>query len=417
MVDSATKKKIVQKIVASPVFFKNDTLKNLLHFLVKCANKRLIPNEIDIATQVFNRDKSFNPSEDPFVRVYIYKLRKKIEEYYQGPGRKDKVRLIIPKGHYNVEFIDNSKKKINISRKIFSAKTLTITVVLILLSANAAQWIHLHKVKNNSSIESNIRNSLIWSSFFNNEFPTDIVFGDFFLFQEYDKLLQRKRAIIDYLISDNAEFQSYQRLFPHRINEKANVGDIPHNSIYNLKDILNVFYSYRKKCNLKMSSEYSDDDLFNHNIIYIGAFKNLRKLKKLLFNLPIEYRYNYPWTWDGELFIKGENSDSIMHWSTNVMAEKEYKVNLEVLAKLPGPNGENYLIIAGFGYASHIEVVRMLSYPEYLMGLEKDIKQGNNGVFPRYFMIVFQVTSFQRQPFKTDLKYFKEINSDYFKEF
>lgn len=54
----------------------------------------------------FSPDSRFNPAEDPSICVYISNLRKKLKKYYSEEGKRDKVKLGIPPGHY---FMNNSK--------------------------------------------------------------------------------------------------------------------------------------------------------------------------------------------------------------------------------------------------------------------------------------------------------------------
>ncbi len=53
-----------------------------------------------IGMAVFDRDAYYDPKNDPVVRVEARRLRSKLEEYYQGPGKQDAIRIEIPKGSY-----------------------------------------------------------------------------------------------------------------------------------------------------------------------------------------------------------------------------------------------------------------------------------------------------------------------------
>lgn len=61
-------------------------------------------NEYRIAFDVFGRDKSYNPSADPIVRVVAHEIRKKLELYYQNEGAQDEIWLEIPAGSYQPIF-------------------------------------------------------------------------------------------------------------------------------------------------------------------------------------------------------------------------------------------------------------------------------------------------------------------------
>ncbi|HJQ23579.1 MAG TPA: hypothetical protein VKA60_06650 [Blastocatellia bacterium] len=61
-------------------------------------------NEHLLGYDVFGRDNSYNPSNDPIVRVFAHEIRKKLEAYYASEGAADPVRLEIPAGSYQPVF-------------------------------------------------------------------------------------------------------------------------------------------------------------------------------------------------------------------------------------------------------------------------------------------------------------------------
>src|ERR1051325_585375 len=65
-------------------------------------------NEHILGYDVFGRDQSYNPSDDPIVRVFAYEIRKKLEMYYLQEGANDPIRLEIPAGSYQPVFTRQS---------------------------------------------------------------------------------------------------------------------------------------------------------------------------------------------------------------------------------------------------------------------------------------------------------------------
>lgn len=61
-------------------------------------------NAYAIAVNALDRPRSFDPRNDPVVRVFAGRLRSALTDYYQGPGKHDPVRIGIPKGTYRPEF-------------------------------------------------------------------------------------------------------------------------------------------------------------------------------------------------------------------------------------------------------------------------------------------------------------------------
>ncbi len=100
--------KIVNQLLQDPIFAENEKCSKLLKYLSICSQKHFVPSEFDIAEQIFGKDHDFDPTSDASVRVLIWKLRKKIDEYYKKKGKHDKIRLTIPKRHYTLELVEKT---------------------------------------------------------------------------------------------------------------------------------------------------------------------------------------------------------------------------------------------------------------------------------------------------------------------
>jgi TolB-like protein len=94
----------LEKILASPPFAQSKRLQRFLAFIVGetlagCTDRL---KGYTIGVEVFDRDKSFDPTIDAIVRVEAARLRAKLREYYDAGGRDDPVRFELPKGSYSV---------------------------------------------------------------------------------------------------------------------------------------------------------------------------------------------------------------------------------------------------------------------------------------------------------------------------
>lgn len=81
----------------------------LSRFLNYIVTARLDGNEASIkaysiAVDVLGRPQSFDPQNDPIVRVQARRLRALLEEYYAGEGAAESVRFYLPVGRYIPEF-------------------------------------------------------------------------------------------------------------------------------------------------------------------------------------------------------------------------------------------------------------------------------------------------------------------------
>ena len=87
------------RLRASGALGKPGPLSRLFEFLLGRSGGSA-PKELEIAVAVFNKKSDFDIGQDALVRVYVHKLRKKLEEFYlRNPGER---RLVIPKGEYRL---------------------------------------------------------------------------------------------------------------------------------------------------------------------------------------------------------------------------------------------------------------------------------------------------------------------------
>ena len=96
----------LDRILASPGFANADRLSRFLRFVVE----RTLDGEGDqlkeyrLATEVFDRPSDYDPRLDSIVRVEARRLRSKLAEYFEGPGRTDPVLIRVEKGGYAATF-------------------------------------------------------------------------------------------------------------------------------------------------------------------------------------------------------------------------------------------------------------------------------------------------------------------------
>ena len=57
-----------------------------------------------VATEVFGRPESFNPTTDPIVRIEAGKIRRDLEVYYLKSGGAEEIRIHLPRGAYEPVF-------------------------------------------------------------------------------------------------------------------------------------------------------------------------------------------------------------------------------------------------------------------------------------------------------------------------
>jgi len=94
----------VAKVRASRILGRSHGLSRLFDYLADPAHEDRTLREADVAADVFGRDLDL--SGDASVRVYVHRLRKKLEDFYAGGGASEPHRLIIPVGEYRLEVVE-----------------------------------------------------------------------------------------------------------------------------------------------------------------------------------------------------------------------------------------------------------------------------------------------------------------------
>jgi TolB-like protein len=94
------------RVLAAPEFVNATRLSRFLRFAVEKAltGGGAELKEYLLGVEVFDRGQDFDPRLDPIVRVEAGRLRGKLQEYYEGGGRGDPVRIVFRKGSYAPAF-------------------------------------------------------------------------------------------------------------------------------------------------------------------------------------------------------------------------------------------------------------------------------------------------------------------------
>ncbi len=106
----------VDRILSSAELGRSERLKKFLKFAVfeTLEGRDGQLKEYTIAIEAFDRDESFDPQTSNIVRVEAGRLRQRLDAYYNGSGKYDPIRIVLPKGTYVpeiaplVEDADNS---------------------------------------------------------------------------------------------------------------------------------------------------------------------------------------------------------------------------------------------------------------------------------------------------------------------
>ena len=96
----------LEKLLSHPSFLSKKRLREFLNFVVTNSLSGDVSSlkESLIGVEVYGRDPSYNPKENPIVRTEARRLRRLLEEYYATDGLPDRVLIHVPKGSYVARF-------------------------------------------------------------------------------------------------------------------------------------------------------------------------------------------------------------------------------------------------------------------------------------------------------------------------
>ncbi len=97
----------LQAVLQSDLFERSQNLQRLLTYLCEktIAGESSELKEYTIAVEALGRSESFDQKKDSIVRVEVHRLRKRLHQFYEGPGRGSTLQIEIPEGKYIPQFI------------------------------------------------------------------------------------------------------------------------------------------------------------------------------------------------------------------------------------------------------------------------------------------------------------------------
>jgi hypothetical protein len=313
----------VEKILNSQGFCRSGIYVKLFKYLVNSSLKGEVPKESIIEMDVFDSKPG-----DRNIRAYIHTLRKKLDDYYKKEGNHDSMRFTIPKGAYKVEIVRK--------RKRISKKAVFIAAIVGGVIINMGIWlVFFHYQRNETSIEDNV----IWEHFLEKEKKTFIIIGNYFFFRG-ELPTGNFGNMRDFSINSLNQFNRYLQDHPAFVNKILPIETtyLGRDGLYSLPYIIDPFIVNHKPFDIKISDMIQWDMVRSNNIIYIGAFKNLRILKNITEKLGVKYLLN-----DNALHYHNPENDSTYQYFYEFSEKKN--LDYTFVSFIQDPNGNAFLFI------------------------------------------------------------------------
>ena len=170
-----------QRVRDSGILGRSNRIRGLFDFLVDCAVRGRVPKEIEVAIDGFGRSPAFDASKNALVRVYVHKLRRKLDAFYATQGEVGAPRLVIPKGEYRllVDIATPLSSPYAVWRARPSRREWLAIAVLTVLAA-LALWLGVRRVPS-QPVDPQVaatRASALWQPLLQDDLPIQIVLGD-----------------------------------------------------------------------------------------------------------------------------------------------------------------------------------------------------------------------------------------------
>ena len=267
-------------------------LARLFKFLVECSAEGKAPKEAAIAIDVFGRSSSFDVTQDATVRVYVHNLRRRLDQYYHGPGKLESVRLAIPRGEYRLTVIPWGQTEASASpattvppwrRRMFWGRATQVFGLALIAVLAAIVW---SQRRNPSGDWQEIRRSPVWAPLLQNDRPIIVVVGDYYIFGDTEHSFSVKRLVREFSINSRDELQQYLINNPGLAERYMDVelAYLPTSSAAALASVLPVLAaSEQRRVRVVMMSALDPATIKYADIVYIGLLSGLGTLQNAAF--------------------------------------------------------------------------------------------------------------------------------------
>ncbi len=379
----------IARVRESGVLGASGRLVELFDFLASRSADSRPPKEAEIALAVFGKADSEALRDDPVARVYIHRLRKRLDDFYLRRGMPSGVRLDIPKGDYRIVCVTPQEATLAVDDGVPDAANddaepqkpsrkarwglIAAVFGAVLIGGNVAAWAVLG---NKPEQAAQLADAGIWTDIANSTRPLLIVVGDYYMFGEYEERVKLKRLVRDFAINSKEDLVHSQRDNPGGFDQYSDVAMqyLPASAAYALADLAPVLREGRK-VQVMLASELTPDRLKSDDIIYVGLLSGMGKLRDPVFS---QSRFQIGASYDQII----DRKTGKMYTSEAFLAAPSDQMYRDYgfFSTFEGPSGNRIAILSGsrdtavMGVAEALTQIDRLEKVEKKTGGEKDFE-------------------------------------------
>lgn len=375
-----------EQIRASGGLGRSRMLHRLFDYLLERTLRGESPKEVEVAADVFGKSEA-DLLVDASVRVYVHRLRKKLDDYYATSGVAEGERLTLPKGDYRFRFAvpDEIEEEAEDEPPLKPRRPwltalgglgLGLAVGTALTLAVVYDW-------GGEGGLGEVRASALWSPLVSSSRPLTIVTGDYYIMGERDKAGEEPaRLVREYNVNSREDLDALLMDKPDLRGRLVdlNLYYLPVSTAYALKSVMPILtpgLARRHAVPVVPSSKLTPADFKNADIVYVGLMSGLGILQQPVF---ANGRFDFGGSFDelidsktGKVYVADPPEDG-----------ETARRNYAYVAMLPGPDGNRILIIAGTRDPALQQAADIVSNPATLATLQK---AGKDGYFEALFAV------------------------------
>lgn len=307
-----------ERIRASGALGRSDLLLRLFNFFVDCTLAGRIPKEIEVALDVFGKRADFDVAQDALVRVYIHKLRRKLDEYYAGPGKEDEERLVIPKGEYRfvmrshaeplpaglIEEPEVELNDVELDRQANAELEVLAThppgvqrrwlpwlmgLMAVLLGVNLlVMWLQPGVPRAAQEVNA-ARAHPVWARMLDDNLPIFIVVGDYYIYGELDQdSMEVSRLVREFDINSATDLEEHLKNNPELAPRYMDMSlrYLPTSIAFALRNIMPLVepnHKSARQVQVILASDLTPAMVKSAHIIYLGLLSGMGVLKEMIF--------------------------------------------------------------------------------------------------------------------------------------
>ncbi|HZF46224.1 MAG TPA: helix-turn-helix domain-containing protein, partial [Sphingomonadaceae bacterium] len=308
-------------------------------------------------------------NDDATVRVYIHRLRKRLEDFYgQDGGENAGGKLTIPSGTYALRFLaaEQPQARLPLHRDPRKWAAWAAIAGLVLLLAVA---FGLGRMTERGAPEVNP----IWRPFLESDRPIVVVMGDYYIFGEIDPMNpEAGRLIRDFSINSKTDLARAQESNPARyeMTEDMGLNYLPFSSAYGLTELMPILTQHHKRVTIMPASQVTSDTFQTSNVVYIGLISGMGLLEDVNFmNSGFSVGESY------DELIDGKTRKSYISGEALSLASARYYRDYGYFTEFTEPGGALVAVVAGArdtGLRGMSRIVAAPDLPERIETLAKD---------------------------------------------